>query len=669
MATPKSDPDAPRPLARGGPLAPLARHPFLTVLGVLAVGIALLLAFWDWNWFKPLVERQVEARTGRKFHIIGNLDVDRFGWTPLVQVGAFTFGNASWSKEPTMVSADCLQFAIELKPLLFHREYRLPEIRLRKPRMRLEYGPGHTGNWVFGEASTDTTQYGALWIDDGRLRFLDASRNTDIDVAVHSDLRDPSSKAPPVLADGGGRWEGRKFKLDGRAETPLALRETTHPYRIDVHVTAGTTRAHARGTLLDPFRLRGFNLKLALAGQNLADLYPLLGIAAPDSPPYSFDGRFTREQTPTSRTGTKDTGNIWHYDDFTGKLGDSDLGGDASFETGRKRPILKATLVSKRLDFDDLAGFVGKPPAAGAGETATAEQAAKAAQERAKTRVLPDKPYELDKLRAMDADVRWKAHRINAPKLPLDDMDAHLLIDAGLLRLDPLNFGVAGGDIRSTIRMDARESPIHTRADMQVRGLSLPQLLPESDVMREAVGRVGGDIHITGTGNSIAKMLGSANGTAQLGMGHGQISNLLMEYAGIDIAEALKFLVEGDRRIPIRCAFADFEVRNGVMTTQSLAFDTTDTLIVGEGSVNLRDETLDLHLRPRPKDRSLFAFRSPLLVGGTFKDPSFRPDLKRVGLRGAIALSLATITPPAALLATIELGPGKDVQCGGKYAK
>jgi uncharacterized protein involved in outer membrane biogenesis len=650
-------------------LAVLTRHPWWTALGVFALALAVLLALWDWNWFKPLVERQVEARTGRTFEITGDLDVDRFGWTPLVQVGGFRFGNAAWSKEPTMASADCLQIAIELKPLLFHRELRIPEIRLRKPRLRLEYGPQREGNWTFGEPSTGTTQYGALWIDDGRMRFIDAAKKTDIDVKVRSDLGNPSSQAPPVLAEGGGTWEGRKFTMHGRGESPIALKDATRPYRIDVHATAGNTKGHVRGTLLDPFRLRGFDLKLALSGRNLAELYPLLGIAAPDSPPYAFDGRFTREITPTTRTGTKDTGNVWHYDDFTGRLGDSDLSGDASFETGRKRPILIANLVSKRLDFDDLAGFVGKPPQTGAGESATPEQRNAAAREQARTRVLPDHPYELDKLRAMDADVRWKAHRINAPKLPLDDMDAHLLIDAGLLRLDPLNFGVAGGDIRSTIRMDARESPIHTRADIRARGLDLAKLIPEPEVMKDAIGRVGGDVRLTGTGNSIARMLGTSNGDAQLGMGKGQISNLLMEFAGIDIAEALKFLVQGDKRIPIRCAFGDFAVKDGVMTARSLAFDTTDTLVVGEGNISLRDETLALKLRPRPKDRSLLSFRAPLLVSGTFKDPAFRPDMARVGLRAALALTLGNIVPPAALLATLELGPGDDIQCGGKYAK
>jgi hypothetical protein len=412
--------------------------------------------------------------------------------------------------------------------------------------------------------------------------------------------------------------------------------------------------------------LRDFDLRLALSGQNLAELYPLLGIAAPDTPPYSFDGRFTREvkgSTPAESI------NVWHYDDFSGRVGDSDLAGDASFATGGKRPMLRANLVSRRLDFDDLAGFVGKAPQAGGGESTNPQLAAQAARERSSTRVLPDTPYQLDKLRSMDADVRWKAHRINAPKLPLDDMDAHLLLDAGLLRMEPLNFGVAGGDIRSIIRMDARESPIRTRAEIAARGLNLQRLLPQVEAAKDAIGRVGGDVRIAGTGNSIARMLGSADGDAAIGMGHGQISNLLMELAGLDIAEALKFLVKGDRRIPVRCAFGDFAIQDGVMHARSLAFDTTDTIVIGEGNISLRDETFDLRLRPRPKDRSLFAFRSPLLVGGTFRDPSFRPDMKRVGLRAAIALTLGNIAPPAALLATLELGPGEDASCGGRYAK
>jgi uncharacterized protein involved in outer membrane biogenesis len=141
-----------------------------------------------------------------------------------------------------------------------------------------------------------------------------------------------------------------------------------------------------------------------------------------------------------------------------------------------------------------------------------------------------------------------------------------------------------------------------------------------------------------------------------------------MEMAGIDLAEIIKFKLGGDRMIPLRCAFGDFAIDDGVMTTRALAFDTTDTILVGSGTINLRDESLDLTIKPRPKDRSLLAFRTPLELDGTFKRPLLHPDVGRLGLRGGIALTLASIAPPAALLATLELGPGEDASCGGHYA-
>lgn len=638
-------------------LRPLSR-PAAIVLGAVAAMIVVLLILFEWNWLRRPVEYLVTAQTGRSFRIGGDLDVDP-GWTTRVRADGLRFGNASWSKHPTMASADRAELAFKVLPLL-KGETRLTLIRLHRPGLRLETGPDGTGNWVFGDGGESRVHYANLWIHQGHLVYLDPRRKTDFDIRLDT-LGDPAAspvaESPPVDLKGSGRWAGSAFTLGGRVESPLALRDTDKPYRIDLRASAGPTRAHARGTLLDPFRLRDFDLRLMLAGQDMEDLFPLIGIATPPTPPYKLDGRFTRDA------------DTWRYADFTGIVGDSDLAGSASVTVGRDRPLLEANLVSKRLDFDDLAGFVGAPPETGGKEASNARQKAESAKLAADARLLPDTPYDLTKLRAMDADVRWKAQRINAPGLPIDDMDAHLLLDAGLLRLEPLDFSVAGGDIRATIRMDAREDTLRTRAKIAARGLDLGKLFPDVQLTRDAVGRIGGDIAIAGTGNSIAQILGSADGDIALGMGRGRISNLLMELAGLDIAETLKFLVTKDRTVPIRCAFGDFAVKGGLMQARALAFDSSDTIIVGSGTINLKDETLDLELRPRPKDRSILALRSPLVVGGTFKDPSFRPDFKRLGLRGATALALGSIAPPAALLATIEVGPGEDSGCGGQYAK
>lgn len=652
-------PHAARPtplLARGSAL--FSGHPLRIALALLVLALIVLVLLWDWNWFKRPVERMVEARTGRSFIIGGNLDVE-LGRVTTVRAETLRFGNAGWAEEPVMAAADRLELQVEVLPLLFRRQVRLPEIRLTRPVLLLETNPGGgTGNWDIdlGDGDGEPAQIRRLWVDDGRMRYLDTPGDTVIDVRLASRESRDADAAPPVMIEGGGRWTGNRFTLQGVAESPLELQDAEKPYRLDLHAQAGATRAHVRGSLVAPFQLRDFDLQFALSGRNLEDLYPLVGVALPDTPPYTLDGRLTRD------------GRTWHYDDFTGKVGQSDLSGSAAVTVGGERPRLEANLVSKRLDFDDLAGFIGGTPDA-EGDALDPELVARERALAAKGRIIPDTPYELDKLRAMDADVRLRAQRINAPKLPIDDMDAHLVLEDGVLRLDPLNFGVAGGDIRSTIRMDAREATIRTRLQASVRRVDLGGLFPDSTLASQAVGKIGGEFTLNATGNSVAAMLGGADGDVAVGMGAGRVSNLLVEVAGLDVYEALKYLIGRDKQIPIRCAFAEFEVKDGEMSARSMALDTTDTIILGEGTIDLGDEQLDLLLRPRPKDRSILALRTPLTIGGTFASPSFRPDMARLGLRGAIAIALGSIAPPAALLATLELGGGEDSNCGGQYAR
>ncbi|MFK3845020.1 AsmA family protein [Stenotrophomonas sp. Betaine-02u-21] len=631
---------------------------WLAVLVFLLAAILLLIALWDWNWFKGPVERVVQAKTGRALQI-GNLDVD-LGRVTTIRADSITFANAEWAKQPKMASADRVEIDVRVWPLL-RGSVQLPEIRLTRPDALLQTAPkaDQAGNWDFmGESSGgEPLQLRRLHIDDGRLQFLDERGRTNIQVAVRSGEPKQAHAAPPLLVSGKGSWQGNAFTLNGNTESPLELTNSGHPFRIHLDGRAGATHAVASGTLINPFQFQTFKLQFRLSGQDMEDLYPLLGIALPSTPPYRLDGQLSRDHQ------------VWQYQKFNGTVGDSDLGGDVKVEVGGERPRLTANLVSKRLDFDDLAGFVGAPPKTGGEETANAEQKAEAARLAAKPTILPDTPYNLGKLRSMDADVRLRAQRINAPSLPLDDMDAHLFLDDGLLRLEPLNFGVAGGDIRSTVRMDARRPQIATSLKASVRRVQLGRLFPDAKLAEQASGGIGGEIDLTGNGNSIAAMLGSSDGTVAVGMGKGHVGNLIMELAGLDVAESLKFLFTGDKQIPLRCAFADFGVKDGLMDSRALAVDTTDTLIIGEGTVNLKNEQMDLLLKPRPKDISILALRSPLRISGTFKDPGFRPDFKALGLRGAIALALGSIAPPAALLATFEPGPGKDSDCGGKYAK
>lgn len=623
---------------------------------VAVVALLVLWWLWDWNWFKGPVERRVEAATGREFHIGGDLDVD-LGWPPTIRADGLELGNAAWSADTRMASVERIEFRIALWPLL-RGEVILPSVALRKPRLLLERNDKLAANWQFDSDDAPTSDksarpptIGALTVDDGELVVRDPALQTNLRLDIKSGNPRNEDALAPLELGGEGTYRNEPFTLDGRVESPLQLQQQERPYRVALTAKAGATTAKAHGELYSPLQFRDFDVRFALAGADLADLFPLLGIALPQTPPYALDGRLQRD------------GATWYYRGFEGKVGDSDLAGDVIVDTANERPLFTAKLTSRQLDFDDLAGFLGLPPSSKQGETASAEQARQGEQLAQQDKVLPQQPYRLEKLRAMDADVTLDAARVIAPPLPIEALSGQLTLVDGLLTLKPLTLQAAGGRIESFVTLDASRDPIVTDAQISLRRLELPKLFPDAALAEDSTGRIGGKIVLKGSGNSVAQMLGSSSGEIGMVMGRGQISNLLLELAGLDLQEALRFLLGKDRVIPVRCAYADFGVTDGVMLTRQFAFDTTDTILYAEGSVSLRDETFELTLRPQPKDKSLVSLRSPLRVGGTFKNPSVRPKAGPLALRGAAAAILYSVAPPAILLALLETGPGEDSDC------
>mgnify|MGYP003605767351 FL=1 len=96
----------------------------LSISAVLLVALLVLIILFDWNWLKGPIEQAVQARTGRVFHIRGNLDVD-LGRTTTIKVDDLSFGNAPWSRQEDMASADRAEIEVQLWPLIFRRQAHL----------------------------------------------------------------------------------------------------------------------------------------------------------------------------------------------------------------------------------------------------------------------------------------------------------------------------------------------------------------------------------------------------------------------------------------------------------------------------------------------------------------------------------------------------------------
>jgi uncharacterized protein involved in outer membrane biogenesis len=104
----------------------------LASLVVLLAVLVLIIAFFDWNRIKPLLNAKVSEELHRPFAINGNLAVvwqrepDESGWRawvpwPHVVAQDLSLGNPDWSKKPQMVSLKRVELRISPLALLAAR--------------------------------------------------------------------------------------------------------------------------------------------------------------------------------------------------------------------------------------------------------------------------------------------------------------------------------------------------------------------------------------------------------------------------------------------------------------------------------------------------------------------------------------------------------------------
>lgn len=652
---------------------------------LVIAALMLFLVLFDWNLLKPTINARVSEALNRPFAIEGNLAVtwqrepDEPGlraWIPWPRVSAeqLSLGNPEWAKGEHFVALQRVEASLSPLPLLW-KTVSIPRIQLTGADAALERLADGRDNWTFdlGEQEQPEEQPASPWVmdigtigfDKAQVRFDDQTLPASLGLSVEP-LGAPiafdelvgkaagdsaqNAAAPQDYAfawQAKGRYKGQALSGNGRIGGLLALQDARQPFPVQADLRAGTTRVQVAGTLTDPKNLGALDLRLRLSGASLGNLHALTGVTLPDSPAYSTDGRLIATlQDPQ--------GPSFRYENFNGRIGDSDIHGSLMFVAGEPRPKLSGELVSNQLRFADLAPLVG------ADSNAEKKQRG-ATSMQPDNKVLPVEAFQTERWRDMDADVRFTGKRIvHSEELPFTDLFTHVILDEGMLSLEPLRFGVAGGRLDSSLRLNGRGTPLKAQAQLRARNFRLRQLFPSVEVMQSSLGALNGDATINGTGNSVATLLGSADGQVKLLINDGRVSRNLMEIAGLNVGNYLVGRLFGDNEVEINCAAANLNIKQGVLRPELMVIDTENALIGVDGTVNFGSEQLDLTINPESKGLRVFSLRSPLYVRGTFKDP--RPGVKAgpLMLRGAGMLALGALVAPAAGLVALVAPSGDE---------
>lgn len=559
--------------------------------------------------------------------------------------------------------------SLRLLPLL-GKVVSIGSLELEQPDVALARADNGDNNWTFDLGEREDTPKSNPWsvgvahlgLANGQMAYADSALQLAVRAIVDSEPVAASESSPDSApandaeaTSGGEVRYGLSVKLtgkyrdgevtgSGRVGQLLSLRATELRYPIQFDLSAGSTRASVVGSLLNPRKLSGVDMMVTLASSSMSDLYDLTGLVLPRTPPFKTSGHLVGSLEPERAT--------WDYEDFSGVVGKSDLQGHLTYTSGAPRPKLKGQLKSRELQLADLGPTVGTPEGAGAGTQKTTRPG----------KVLPDTPFATSRWDAMDMDIAFLGQKLVGPSaLPLDDMSTRAVLTNGILKLDPLRFGIAKGRIDAKVELDGRVQPLKGQIRATVDDLQLSSLFPEVELLEKSFGRMDGAFALLGQGASVASLLAKSNGELRVYIRNGTFSKQMLDLAALNLGSVIVTKLFGaDEEVKLRCAVADLAIKDGIAQTRSVKLSTEEAVVEAVGTLNFKHEHVDLRIKPESLEWKFFSLRTPLNVRGPFIKPEVSVEAAPLLARAGAAIVAAAVAPAALALVPITVPAAED---------
>lgn len=584
---------------------------------VCGVAVVFLALAFDWNWFRPALEQYLADKSHRSVRI-DDFRVG-FSWSldPTFRLRGVRIENAAWADPRPFIVARELTATCTLASL-FRKRPVITRLELVDADIDLERQADGLRNWRLtrpDDRGPGIVRVLALEPTRSRIRFVHRGIGLDVQTAavpLHASVEGGSPLTTKI--DFEGTYGGATFSGDALTGRELTFQDTDRFFSIRGHAVFGKTRLDVDGRAADVFRGSRVDVHAALQGSSLALLQPFVLATLPESPPYAGSAQLT-----------KDLGQFT-FSEASVKIGSSDVTGTLAFDTASEQRMLRATLRSGVLRLEDLTWakqLAGAP-----------DRTAPRAEE---------EPLSNSRIRTLDAELRLDVKRLTMPAPPVS---ASLALTAklahGVLAIVPIDLGLAGGHATGDLTFDANQDRPTARARIEVRGVRIEKLLASLPEKKRVAGAINGSLDLTARGDSLAALLETVSGSIAARMVDGSMSGRLDAELGLSGARFLGTLLGGDNQVPIRCAAADFEFRDGKGRARTMLIETERTSVEGTGTVDLRSAAFDLLLTPRPDRPGLLELRKSIWLRGT---------------PGHVAWSLAQPTSRASGRRCVELKP------------
>lgn len=612
---------------------------FVVLIAVIVAGVAIL-GSMDFNQYKGLIAEQAKKATGRDLEIAGDLKLE-ISLNPAIAVNGVSFQNAKWGSRPMMATVGRFAAEVSLIPLLSGKVV-VNRLLVEDVDLLAETNKDGVGNWEFAPGEKPAADSGGgsaalpsvdkVVMRNIKVTYKDGKTGAEHRVALEELTASAGSTNAPVKIDAKGSLNEKIFTIAGTLGSVAQMTSADGVYPVDITAEALGVKTSYKGKLGTPGGSIAVDGQLMVA---VASVKKTLSEAADIVP--------SLKDVPAIGADKIDLSSLVTFDGKTATLGGmtllagkTDLAGNVRATLGGK-PNVDVTLTSNLIDLDELLP---------AGE----KKADKPAQEPSDGRVFPKDPLPLDGLKAVNAKVAFDGKKILMQGNEIDDLSVRLTLKDGNLQIDPLSAMVAGTKISGNVGLNGSAAVPTLVAKLNADGLDYGELLKQRGMTDIATGKLDAKVDVSGVGGSVRALMASLNGMLFVKTENGKIDSSALNIVSSDVMSALPGMNSKDDKT-LRCGVVNFDIKDGIANAKALVFETGGLSAIGVGTVDLREEKLNLLIDPRAKQTSLAsAAIVPVAITGTLLKPEWALD--KAALLGNTA---STVAKGAAAFATMGL--------------
>ncbi|HSM26824.1 MAG TPA: AsmA family protein [Thioalkalivibrio sp.] len=370
-------------------------------------------------------------------------------------------------------------------------------------------------------------------------------------------------------------------------------------------------------------------------------------------------------------------------------LDETSLAGTAAVVLSEARPRLEFDLAGDRMNLDRYlpaeveevrAVETAEPALAGEDAPTAGEAGTSGGQAQVEEGVPIRLPVGL--MRAFDLDGRLVLEHLTLLGLVLEEIELVLRAHDGNWRVEPLTGNAYQGRLDSRAGVDVRPGAPRFDLTVALDGIALGPLLED---LREGAPRLVGNgsvnLALGASGATVGALTSSLNGQGTIGLVDGAVRGIHVERIIRHADARLRGEAPEDDGEPNQTDFEEFsgsfDIVDGVIRNDDLVARSSLLLIQGQGSADLKRETMDYRIDTtvvssiqgqggRTLDE-LEGLTLPIRIAGTFAEPSFRlnlEDVLRERLEDRVRREAGRLLERYGLGASSEPGPDADQDPG-----